>query len=212
MGHGVTPHDSGRQAPATQTVPIAHEMPTQGRSVHVVMATHTCVALHVAFGHVGGKHEPFTHTFEPWQVTPAHVTSTHAPFLHTKPAPHVVAPQSRVTQRPSEHVSFAAHVTPTHAFCWHTVEFAQTWSVAQFASLQFFGRHRPPPQPSVAPHALPQVPQFLSSTLVLTHASPHCVVPVPQMTVDPASMGNRLMDSAHADARSASSATRTRFI
>jgi hypothetical protein len=140
------------------------------------------------------------------------VTSTHAPFLHTKPEPHVVAPQSRVTQRPSVHVSFAPHVTPTHAFCWQTLEFAHTWSVAQFASLQFFGKHRPPPQPSVAPHALPHVPQFLSSTLVLTHASPHWVVPVPQMTVAPASMGNRLMDSAQPNAPDASSRTRTRFI
>jgi len=117
MGQGVVPQDSGLQAPPTQTVPIAQEMPTHGRSVHVVIPTQTCIALHVAFGQVGGKHEPFTQTLEPWHVTPAHVTSTQTAFLHTKPAPHVVAPQSRVTQRPSVHVSFAPHVTPTHAFC-----------------------------------------------------------------------------------------------
>ena len=65
MGHGVVPQDSGLQAPATQTVPIAQEMPTHGRSVHVVIPTQTCIALHVAFGQVGGKHEPFTQTLEP---------------------------------------------------------------------------------------------------------------------------------------------------
>jgi len=109
----------------------------------------------------------------PWQVTPAQVTSTHEPLRHTKPAPQVTCPQSRVTQRPSLHVSLLAHVTPTHALCWQTDAFAQTWSTPQFASVQFFGRQRPPPQPSVAEHVLPHVPQLASSTVVLTHAVPH---------------------------------------
>jgi hypothetical protein len=212
IGHGVTPHDSGWHAPATHTRPMGHEMPTHGRSTHVIMPTQTWVALQGVSVHLGGKHWPFTHTLLPWQVTPAQVTSTHAPALHTKPAPHVTWPQSRVTQRPSLHVSLLAHVTPTHAFCWQTDAFAHTWSTPQFASVQFFGRHRPPPQPSVAPHASPHVPQFASSMAVLTHAEPHCVVPAPQTTVDPASMGNLLMDSAQPSAVSTANGTRTRLI
>jgi hypothetical protein len=192
---------------------MGHEMPTHGRSTHIDMFTQTCDALQVASAHVGGKHWPLTHTFPPWHVTPAQVTSTQAPLRQTKPAPHVTLPQSRVWQRPSTQVSFDAHDTPTQAFCWHTLEFAHTWSVAHWAALQFFGRHWPPPHPSVAPHRFPHVPQFASSTSGLTQLGPHWTVPVPQTTEAPASTGKRLIDSAQPSATTAAaSGTRSRFI
>jgi len=56
IAHGVTPQDSGWQAPATHTRPIGHEMPTHGRSTHVIMSTQTCVALQGVSVHLGGKH------------------------------------------------------------------------------------------------------------------------------------------------------------
>lgn len=65
IGQGIAPQDSGRQAPLTHTWPVGHETPTQLLSTQVVIPTQTWLMLQVASGHVGGKHAPFTHTFEP---------------------------------------------------------------------------------------------------------------------------------------------------
>ena len=82
----------------------------------------------------------------------------HSPPRHDRPVGQVTPTQARSVQRPEKH----------------------TESGSQSCEGQSSGRHSPPAQPSVAPHAWPQAPQFARSSFGSTQRSPQVRWGLPQ--------------------------------
>src|SRR5262249_54193678 len=95
-----------------------------------------------------------------------------------------VEPQVRLsppqTQLPCEQVWPSGHSTPTHALSWH-VPSAHTAEGGQLTLRQLCTKHPPFAQAVPPSHAVPQLPQFLSSVFRSAQTPPHDVVGAVQL-------------------------------